>query len=128
MGGLSLRLAGALAVLILAGCASEPPAEPSRFLIFFRADEATLTADAREIVATIGTAWRQRHPAKVVVAGNADGATAHDATLADERAATVVRALVEAGIDANAIEKEPSAPPPGRTGYGAHQVGVEFRP
>jgi len=122
-----LRIAVLAALIVLAGCASRPT-EPRDFIIFFETDKASLTPEALLLVAQMATTAQAMTPSKITVEGRADGGTAHDATLADERAATIMRALVVAGIDARIIDKRPSAPPPGTTGVAAHQVIVQFLP
>jgi hypothetical protein len=122
-----LRIAVLLAVTLVAGCMlGQGSGEPRQFLVFFETNDAALTPTAQQVIATVATAAQTEHPSRITVAGRADGGTAHDATLADERASVVVRALVDAGVDPHAIAKEPSAPPKGDKGVAAHLVVVEF--
>jgi outer membrane protein OmpA-like peptidoglycan-associated protein len=111
----------------LAGCAAHLT-EPRNYLVYFINDTATLTDEAKQVVVTIAAAQGDLHPARITIEGRADGGTPHDATLADERAHVVTRALVAAGIDPALIAIEPSAPAPGITGVAAHQVVVRFEP
>jgi len=112
---------------MLAACAGRP-AEPRTFTVFFETDKASLTPDAQALVTQMAAAAHETTPSKITVEGRADGSTAHDATLADERATAVIHGLVEAGIDAKSIDKQPSAPTAGTTGVAAHQVIVRFLP
>jgi outer membrane protein OmpA-like peptidoglycan-associated protein len=123
-----MRRITALTLLIaLAGCMS-PASAPRDFVVFFETDKATLTPEAKIVVVQMAHAAQTAASAKITVEGRADGGTAHDAALADERAAVVMRALVDSGIDATRIAKQPSAPPTGTTGTAAHQVIVQFLP
>jgi outer membrane protein OmpA-like peptidoglycan-associated protein len=111
----------------LAGCATHLQ-EPRDYVVFFVTDTATLTTEAHQVVATIAAARADLNPSRITVEGRADGGTPHDATLADERARTVSRALTDAGVDPTMIAIEPSAPPTGTTGVAAHLVTVRFLP
>jgi outer membrane protein OmpA-like peptidoglycan-associated protein len=102
--------------------------EPRNYVVYFVADSADLTSEAQQVVATIAAARADLHPSRIAVEGRADGGSPHDAALADERARTVSRALVAAGIDPATIAIEPSAPPAGITGVAARQVIVRFEP
>jgi len=121
------RIAVFAVLMVLAGCAGRP-AEPRNFAVFFESDKASLTPEARLLVAQMAAAAHEMSPSKIIVEGRADGGTAHDATLADARASVVVRSLVEAGIDGKSIDKQPGAPPAGRTGVAAHEVIVRLLP
>jgi OOP family OmpA-OmpF porin len=96
--------------------------------VFFETDQAALTAEGQQLVVEIAANVRKLSPSKIVIAGHADGGTAHDAALADQRATTVMRALVDQGIPAPRLEKEADAPAPERTGFAAHQVVVRLLP
>lgn len=120
------RLAYLAILLALAACAHLD--QPRDYLVYFDNDSATLTPDGQRIVATIAAAAHDDSPSKILVAGRADGATAHDATLADQRATVVMQALAQQGIPANEVEKQPDAPPSGLTGVAAHQVVVTLLP
>ena len=111
----------------LAACGTKLD-QPRSFLVYFDTDSAALTADGTRIVGTIVDAVKENAPSKVIVAGRADGTTAHDATLADQRAATVMQALTQKGVAASKLEKEADAPPSGRSGVAAHQVVVTLLP
>ena len=111
----------------LAACAPKLSA-PRDYTVFFETDRAELTDDAKKVVAQIATNVRDLGPAKVVVSGRADGGTAHDAALAETRAANVTRALIEAGVGSAKLERQADVPPADRTGVAAHQVIVRLLP
>ena len=110
----------------LAACAHLD--QPRNYLVYFDTDSANLTPDGQRIVATIASTAHDVSPSKILVAGRADGSTAHDATLADQRATVVMQALTQQGVAANHIEKEPDAPPSNVTGVAAHEVVVTLLP
>jgi len=119
-----------LAITLLAAltaCAGKLE-QPRSFLVYFDTDSAALTPDGTRVVGEITAAVNDVSPSKVVVAGRADGSTAHDATLADQRATAVMQALTQKGVPASKLEKEADAPPSGRTGVAAHQVVVTLLP
>jgi len=121
-----VRLAAVALISAVAACTHID--QPRDYLAYFDTDSATLTPDGQRIVGTVASAVHDLSPAKIVVAGRADGSTAHDATLADQRATTVVQALVQQGVPAGKIEKQADAPPSGRTGVAAHQVVITILP
>jgi hypothetical protein len=112
----------------LTACTGSTLDQPRSYLVYFDNDSATITPDGRRIIGTIVTGIRDTAPSKVVVAGRADGSTAHDATLADQRAVAVMQALTQQGVPANKVEKEAGAPPSGVNGVAAHQVAVTLVP
>jgi outer membrane protein OmpA-like peptidoglycan-associated protein len=116
-----------LSLPALAACGAKFE-QPRSYLVYFDTDSAALTQDGQRIVDTIAAAVRDLSPSKIAVAGRADGSTAHDAALADERAAAVIQALAQKGAPASKLEKEADAPPSGRTGIAAHQVVVTLLP
>jgi outer membrane protein OmpA-like peptidoglycan-associated protein len=117
----------ALSLVALAAC-SQRLAAPRDFIVFFETDQAALTVEGQQIVVEIAANARALSPSKIVVAGHADGGTAHDAALADQRATSVMRALIDQGISAPRIEKQADAPPPERSGFAAHQVVIRLLP
>jgi len=119
------RLIGIIAVaglLALAGCASEP----QKYLVFFQTDATVLTPEAQAVVAQIAQRNAAEHPARIIVEGQADGATSDETALADTRAARVATALSAAGVDAARIERRPGVPPQGAGGVAARKVLVTF--
>lgn len=116
---------GLLAVLAACGTKLD---QPRSYLVYFDTDSAALTQDGQRIVGTIADAFKDVSPSKVAVAGRADGNTAHDAALADQRAVAVMQALTQKGVPASRLEKEADAPPSGRAGIAAHQVVVTLLP
>jgi outer membrane protein OmpA-like peptidoglycan-associated protein len=112
----------------LAACTGSTLDQPRSYLVYFDNDSATITPDGQRIIGTIVTGIKDSAPSKVVVAGRADGSTAHDATLADQRAVAVMQALTQQGVSANKVEKEAGAPPSGVNGVAAHQVAVTLVP
>lgn len=124
--GIPARLVALALAATLAACAHLD--QPRNYLVYFDTDSATLTPDGQRIVTTIVSTAHDVSPSKILVSGRADGATAHDATLADERATTVMQALTQQGIPAAEIEKQPDAPPHGATGVAAHEVVITLLP
>jgi hypothetical protein len=102
--------------------------QPRDFIVYFETDSADLTPTAQQVVATAASRAHDRSASKILVAGRADGSTAHDATLADQRATVVMQALSSQGIPAAQIEKQSDAPPADRTGVAAHQVIITLLP
>jgi hypothetical protein len=120
------RLAAFALAAFLAACAHLD--QPRDFLVFFDTDSATITPTAQQVIATAAARAHDTSASKILVAGRADGSTAHDATLADQRATAVMQALAQQGIPAAQIEKQPDAPPANQTGVAAHQVVVTLLP
>lgn len=123
---LSIRLFVFAIAATLVACAHLD--QPRSYLVYFDTDSATLTADGQRIVTTIASAAGDVSASKILVSGRADGATPHDATLADQRATVVMQALAQHGVAAAKIEKQPDAPPSGLTGVAAHEVVVTLLP
>lgn len=116
-----------VAALALAGC-SHRLDKPREFVVFFETDRVELTQEAQQILGRVAEDANEYSPSKIVVAGRADGGTAHDASLADQRAAAVARGLIDRGIRGERIEKRADAPPPGIAGVAAHRVIIELLP
>jgi outer membrane protein OmpA-like peptidoglycan-associated protein len=121
------RIVVLAALLLVAGCANHM-SQPQNFTIFFPTGDATLTPEAQKLIVTIAAAHHDMNPSRIAVEGRADGGTTHDADLADQRARVVIKGLVDAGVDATIIDKQPSAPPTGTSGVAAHMVEVRFEP
>jgi outer membrane protein OmpA-like peptidoglycan-associated protein len=114
------------AAMTLVGCAGL--SEPQQYVVFFPTDQATLTPEAKQVVELIAEPAREENPSRIVVVGHADGDTAHDAILADNRATTVINALTAAGVQSDRIEKETRKPPASVSGVAAHKVVVQMLP
>lgn len=114
-----------LLLLASAGCADRL-SKPQDYVVFFPTNTAGLTAEGKQVVDRVAANARDVRPSKVVVEGHADGGTPSDASLANERARTVLLALGEAGVAP--VELAQSAPPAGTTGVAAHKVVVRFVP
>ena len=121
-----LGLAGFAAAALVAACAHL--SEPRSYVVFFQKDTTDLTPEGKQVVLQASAEVADGHPSHIVVEGRADGGTPHDATLANDRALVVIRALVDNGADAKTIENRPGAPPTGVTGVAAHQVLVTLTP
>lgn len=113
--------------LLLAACAHHLDA-PREFAVFFQSDQSTLTSEGQQVVKQIADNARALGPSRIVVAGRADGATPHDAALADERAVVVMHQLQSEGISPGLMEKQADAPPAGVRGVAAHEVVVRLLP
>lgn len=124
---LASRIAAFAIMIALSACAQHL-AQPRDYIVYFDTDSATLTTDGQRIVATAASAAHDASASKILVAGRADGSTAHDATLADQRATAVMQALTQQGVPAAKVEKQPDAPPSSRTGVAAHQVVITLLP
>jgi flagellar motor protein MotB len=120
------RLAVLALLALLTACTH--PDQPRDFVVYFQTDSADLTPTAQQVVVTAASRARDVSATKILVAGRADGNTAHDATLADQRATAVMQALSKQGIPAAQVEKQADAPPADRTGVAAHQVIITLLP
>jgi len=80
--------------------APAPAPMPGPFTLYFDFDSASLTADARNVVADAARAVASRKPASVVVTGYADraGSEAYNMALSKRRADAAVAALKAAGV------------------------------
>lgn len=117
-----------LALLVVLGACAPKLEQPRSYLVYFDNDSAALTQDGQRIVGSIVDAVKNFSPSRLAIAGRADGNTAHDAALADERAAAVMQALTQKGVPAGKLEKIADALPSGRTGVAAHQVVITLLP
>jgi len=113
-------------LLALAACAA--PDQPRPFVVFFEKDSADLTPEAQDVIARAAASAHDVAHSKIAVAGLADGSTPHDATLADQRATAVMRALGAQGVPAGELVKQADAPPTGTTGVAAHKVVITLLP
>jgi len=112
------------ALLVVAGCTSEPKGYP----VFFSQDATVITPEAQAVITQIAQRNAEQHPAHIIVEGQADGATPQETALAEARAARVAAALSAAGIDPTRIERHPGTPEPGASGVAARKVLVTFSP
>ena len=76
-----------------------------RFLVFFTSEDATLTEDARAVVAEAAAEVQGRSPRGIIVYGFADtiGPTPANVRLSRERARAVADAMVQAGVSSALI-------------------------
>jgi hypothetical protein len=120
-----LKAFAALALMVaLAGCASNLPSYP----VFFNPDATALTPDAQRVVVEIAHRSAAEHPSKIIVEGQADGATSQETVLAEARAGRVADALAAAGIDPARIERRPGVPAATDSGVSARKVLVTLVP
>ena len=94
--------------------------QPHTYLVYFDTDSANLTQDGQRVIGEIAASVNDKSPAEVVVVGYADGSTAHDAALADQRAVAVIQALTQKGVPTNELVKKADTSPSDRTGVAAH--------
>jgi hypothetical protein len=97
------RLPLVLAFLALAGGAARAEA-PSKFIVFFSGNSATLTPEARLIVKDAASRIRNAHPATVLVAA---GVKSSGDRMSGPRFRAVRQALVEDGIAPDIIARAP---------------------
>ena len=76
-----------------------------RFLVFFTSENATLTEDARAVVAEAAAEVQAISPRAIIVYGFADtiGPAPANVRLSHERARAVAEAMVEAGVSRDLI-------------------------
>jgi outer membrane protein OmpA-like peptidoglycan-associated protein len=127
--GRTARIAAA-AMLVLELLLGGPAQARQYFVIIFGTDQSSLTHEARQIVDLIAQRAHERHLDGVAVAGYGDGIgdPAKDAALADQRAATIIKALEAAGIKPSLIKKTPALPLEQATGIPVHKVTVTLLP
>lgn len=82
-----------------------PVTVPRSFVVFFDAGKATLSADARRIIADAAAAYRKHNAHRLSVLGHADrfGGDTANRKVSLQRALAVQRAFVAAGIPASEI-------------------------
>lgn len=112
-----------IGLLGLAACAMEPA---RNYLVFFPTDGMTLGPDGTAIVGQVAQDARARPGAMLVVEGEADGGSAHDLALANDRGAAVAQALAAAGVSPSRIRQQPGIVEPGHQGLAAHKVTIRF--
>ena len=97
-----------LAALLIPGvtsCASPPPADALRSVVFFVADSAALDEGAQSIIRqSAETALANAGPVRVLgFAGSTVGTAAFNRNLARTRAQAVMDGLIAAGVPANRV-------------------------
>jgi len=110
-------------VIALANCSWFAPA-PRQFTVYFQNDSATPTPEAQQVLNQVTQAAKDSHPHRIVVEGQADGATPRDSELALKRAKAVVDALVASGIDASKVNLKDTAALNSTPGVAGHKVLV----
>ena len=120
-------MAALLALGLLLGEAAQAG---QQFTIIFGTGKSRLTHEARKIVTLIVKEARAQHSTSLAVAGYGDGFgdPAHDATLAEQRARSVIAALKHAGVAPAMIAQRPALPPDQATGIPVHKVTVTLLP
>jgi hypothetical protein len=81
------------------------PVQPGRYLVFFEFDRATLTSDARSVVAEAAQEFQRTGAAVITLGGHADrsGSEAYNRRLSERRVEAVRRELVRLGVRDDAI-------------------------
>lgn len=120
------RIAVIALLALFAACANPPPPAERHFNVFFTTNSAALEPESRRIIDEIAMAVQQDRPSSVLVEGEADGNSPRDMELADQRAVTVVQALISEGIEPAKVAKTASLAPSGTTGVAAHVVHVHY--
>jgi len=81
--------------------AAEPMMDPipAYFVIYFDFDSAQLSADARSTIREAANAAKKMRPSKILIYGHADraGSLSYNARLAEKRARSVTKALINEG-------------------------------
>jgi outer membrane protein OmpA-like peptidoglycan-associated protein len=119
--GRAFRTVSLASVVLAAGCATKEPGR--QFPVYFQAENDTLDQAGEATVTEITRVATGSHQ-QIVIRGQADGGTPHDAQLAYSRGQTVAQDLQAHGVDPSRIQIQPSAPAPGETGVAAHKVVV----
>lgn len=121
---------GAAALLVLELLLGGPALARQYFVIIFGTDRSDLTHEAQQLVDLIAERTHERHLDTVAVAGYGDGIgdPAKDAALAEQRAATIIKALEAAGVAPSLIKRTPALPLDQATGIPVHKVTVTLLP
>ena len=108
-----LRAAGALLILIVAGCAPMQPqatsTEVARYLVYFNEFSANLSPDAKNVIAEAAGKAKELGAKTVRVEGRASatGSAAANQHLTETRTQVVYDALQAAGVDPTMIQQQP---------------------
>jgi outer membrane protein OmpA-like peptidoglycan-associated protein len=108
-----IHAAGALFLLVLAGCAPmQPPqgmAEAGRYLVYFNEFGANLTPDAKNVIAEAAAKAREYGAKVVKIEGRASatGSAAANQRLTETRTQVVYDALQKDGVDPTIIQQQP---------------------
>ncbi|HWB49361.1 MAG TPA: OmpA family protein [Stellaceae bacterium] len=108
----TLRAAGAVLLVILAGCAPVAPqgaAEAGRYLVYFNEFSANLTSDARNVIAEAAKFAKEHAVRTIRIEGRASatGSAAANQHLTETRTQVVYDALQKDGIDPTIIQQQP---------------------
>jgi outer membrane protein OmpA-like peptidoglycan-associated protein len=125
------RAAGIIVMALLAGLLSPmggARGQTREFVIIFGTGASQLTPEGQGIVKLIAERAAAQNPATIAVAGYGDADAGGDTELADRRAATVIQALVDAGVAPGEIKQVPRKPPATATGIPVHKVTVTVAP
>ena len=107
-------LIGVSALVLMSSAAyAQQPAErmsatetaPTRFLVFFNLDDATLTPEGAQVVSRAADEYKRTGAAKVAVTGYTDlsGSPSYNLALSQRRAEAVERELVRLGVPGSVI-------------------------
>jgi outer membrane protein OmpA-like peptidoglycan-associated protein len=104
--------AGALLLVILAGCAPMPPqgaAEAGRYLVYFNEFSANLTPDAQNVIAEAAAKSREYGARAVRIEGRASatGSPTANQRLTETRTQVVYDALQKDGVSPTIIQQQP---------------------
>jgi outer membrane protein OmpA-like peptidoglycan-associated protein len=80
-------------------------AQAARFMVFFDWDKATLTPEARKVIATAADEFKKGGAARIVATGHTDtsGSAEYNQKLSERRAQAVAQELVRLGVPAGTI-------------------------
>ena len=107
---------GAVALLLLAGCAPQPAQDAGRYLVYFDEFSAFITADARQVVADAAKQAKALGTRSIRIEGRASATGSPDANqhLAETRTQIVADELAKDGIPPAMLKQAPI----GQTGSG----------
>jgi OmpA-OmpF porin, OOP family len=118
----AIQAAGALVLIVLAGCAPQPATTPEagRYLVYFNEFSALLSDDARKVVGDAAKRAKELGIKTVRIEGRASatGSPAANQRLAETRTQLVYDELRKDGVDPATIQQQPI----GQTGSGDTSV------